>query len=522
MPDGDPTDWTRSRAPTTPMDQPAPSSATRRQQRFFYVPVPVKYAFALSLAIAWIGFSIWASGPWLHDLADWAGWPFAIISTTFIAYIPGFMNAFMLGTLLTDRRPPRRQPPSYPPVSILVAAYNEAGSIHETLRSLSLQSYPGEMEILVLDDGSTDETSAITARSIRELGWARGHSARLLAASENAGKASVLNWGLAQARHDLIVTVDGDCWVTVDGLKNLVERYLSDPRGTEAVAGTVLAKNSRNTWLTRAQEWDYFHGIAAVKRMQSMYHGTLVAQGAFSLYRRAALERVGGWPDCVGEDIVVSWGMLKQGARIGYAEDALVYTNVPERFGHFASQRKRWSRGLIEAFQAHGSLLAHHRMTTLFIWWNLLFLPIDLAYSLIFIPGLILALMGSFHLAGPMTLLVLPLAAAWNMIIFAIQRRMFNGQGFRVRRNLGGFFFYALAYSLLMHPVCVWGYVNELLGLRKTWGRRASSHGSQPAPSLVEIDAWAPQPEHPAPQHVFVGQAGSDEVRLDLEIPAVR
>jgi len=432
------------------------------------------------------------------------------------------MNAFMLGTILTDRRPPRIAPRSYPPLTVLVAAYNEALSIGETLRSLSLQSYPGEMEILVLNDGSTDQTSEAASAAIRALDWAPGHTARLLVATQNAGKAAVLNRGLDQARHDLIVTVDGDCWLTPRAMRHLVERFLSDPRGTEAVAGAVLAKNSRNTWLTRAQEWDYFHGIAAVKRMQSMYHGTLVAQGAFSLYRREALDRIGGWPDCVGEDIVVSWGLLKQGARIGYAEDALAFTNVPERLGHFASQRKRWSRGLIEAFQAHGSLLMHHRMTTLFIWWNLLFLPIDLAYSLIFIPGLVLALFGTFQLAGPMTLLVLPLAIAWNMVIFAIQRRMFHAQGFRVRRNVGGFLFYGLAYSLLMHPVCVWGYLNELLGLRKTWGVRATSQGPVPLPGLVEVDAWQSQPQYPEPQHVFVGQAVPATARPDLEIPALR
>lgn len=218
----------------------------------------------------------------------------------------------------------------------------------------------------------------------------------------------------------------------------------------------------------------------------------------------------------------MSWGLLKQGARIGYAEDALVFTNVPERLGHFASQRKRWSRGLIEAFQAHGSLLIHHRMTTLFIWWNLLFLPIDLAYTLIFIPGLVLALLGNFQIAGPMTLLVLPLAVAWNLIIFAIQRRMFAAQEFRVRRNAGGFFFYALAYSLLMHPVCVWGYINELLGLPKTWGRRAASRPVETYPSLIEVDAWQLTPEHPDPQHVFIGQAEPSARALDLEIPAAR
>ena len=81
-----------------------------------------------------------------------------------------------------------------------------------------------------------------------------------------------------------------------------------------AVAGAVLVRNSRASLMTAAQEWDYFHGISAVKRMQSMYHGTLVAQGAFSLYRKQALKTVGGWPDCVGEDIVMTWAMLERGS----------------------------------------------------------------------------------------------------------------------------------------------------------------------------------------------------------------
>lgn len=71
-----------------------------------------------------------------------------------------------------------------------------------------------------------------------------------------------------------------------------------------------------------------------------------------------------------------------------------------------------------------------------------------------------------------MTLLVLPLAALWNYFIFRVQRGMFHRQRLTIRRNFGGFLFYALAYSLLMQPVCVWGYVDELIGMRKSWGTK--------------------------------------------------
>jgi biofilm PGA synthesis N-glycosyltransferase PgaC len=235
------------------------------------------------------------------------------------------------------------------------------------------------------------------------------------------------------------------------------------------VAGAVMVRNSRVNLLTRAQEWDYFHGIAAVKRMQGMYHGTLVAQGAFSLYTRRALEEVAGWPDCVGEDIVVSWALLERGYRIGYAANALAFTTVLESVRQFALQRKRWSRGLMEAFRHHAALLVKARMTTLFIWWNVLFLPLDLVYTLIFIPGLVLACFGYFYIAGPLTLAVLPLAMLWNSVIYRIQRQVFAEQQLKIRRNARGFLFFSLAYSLLMQPVCVWGYFSELLGLRKAW-----------------------------------------------------
>ena len=82
---------------------------------------------------------------------------------------------------------------------------------------------------------------------------------------------------------------------------------------------------------------------------------------------------------------------------------------------------------------------------------------------------MILACLGYFYIAGPLTVAVLPLTVLWNGIIFRIQAGVYAREGLLVRRNVGGFLFYALAYSLLMQPVCVWGYLSELLGLRKTW-----------------------------------------------------
>lgn len=424
------------------------------------------------LALAWLNFSIWASAPWLTDLGALTNPWFALVALTFIAYVPGFMNAFLLFSLLFDRRPPRVHQQYYPGVTILIAAYQEGDAIDRTLASVALETYPGELEVIVLNDGSTDGTSRAADAAFRRLPFPPNATLRLIDFHENRGKAAVLNDGLHRARHDLIVTIDGDTRLREDSLTKIVERLLSDPPETQAVAGAVLLGNSEASWITGAQHWDYFHGIAAVKRMQSMYHGTLVAQGAFSIYRRQALVEVGGWPHSVGEDIVLTWALLKRGYRTGYAEDAVVFTNAPTTFRQFAQQRRRWARGLVEALHHHEGLLGKARLTTMFIWWNLLFLPLDLAFTLLFIPGLILALLGYFWLAGPMTLLTLPLAALWNIVIFRIQSRMFRREGLAIRHPYRSLFVYVLFYAIVMQPVSLWGYATEVIGRRKKWGTK--------------------------------------------------
>ena len=122
----------------------------------------------------------------------------------------------------------------------------------------------------------------------------------------NGGKAKALTAGLDHARHELVVTIDADTMVFRDALRRIVANQLAGPANTAATAGTVLVRNSRHNLLTKLQEWDYFLGIAVVKRVQSLLQGTLVAQGAFSVYRRDVLRAVGGWPETVGEDIVLT------------------------------------------------------------------------------------------------------------------------------------------------------------------------------------------------------------------------
>jgi biofilm PGA synthesis N-glycosyltransferase PgaC len=434
---------------------------------WIYLPVSGKFLIALIGAIAWMGFSIWAAEFWLVDLKYHVGAALAIFLVYGIAIIPGFMNAFMAISLLLDKRPPHPSLSAYPAISMLVAAYNEEASIEETLISIDRQNYPGPLQVIVINDGSTDGTSLVVQRVQNRYPWLT-----FVDLKKNGGKARALNIGFKEVLHNLVVTVDADSFLYRGALASIVERYLADPPNTRAVAGKILVRNSRQNWITRCQEWDYFHGIAAIKRVQSLFQGTLVAQGAFSVYDRAALVEVGGWPECVGEDIVLTWALLKAGYRVGHCEDACLFTNVPSTLKQLVKQRQRWARGMTEAFIKHPGILLKPRLSTFFIYWNLLFPWLDLAFTIGFIPGLAMALFGYYWIAGPMTLALIPAAFALSLLMFLIERRTFKKTGLVVRKNVQGFFFYVLLYSLLLQPASVLGYLDELFRRPKSWGTK--------------------------------------------------
>ena len=437
--------------------------------KFPYISVKTKFVFSMGIALLWTAFAIFIALDWVYEIAKITNLLIAWIIVIGIAIIPGYMSAFTIASLLFDRRPPRKfDLLVFPSVSVLIAAYNEGENILSTLESIDRQDYPGKMIVYVINDGSTDDTAEKVKSVLSKYKWLR-----FIDLQKNAGKSNALNTALKFVQTHLTITIDGDSYLYKDAIRNLISRYLNDPEGTAAVAGAVLVRNSRKNLVTKVQEWDYFHGIAAVKRLQSLFQGTLVAQGAFSVYKTSVLKSVGGWANVVGEDIVLTWAILEKGYRVGYAEDALLFTNAPDNWKQFFNQRRRWSRGLIEAFKSHWKMLFKKRMISHFIWWNLLFPWVDFVYTFVFIPGMVAAMFGNYLIAGPLTLILLPMAILFNYLLFIIQSRMFKVKGLKVRKNIVGFFVYAFLYSIILQPACVVGYFHELFkGSKKTWGTK--------------------------------------------------
>ncbi|MEV0175408.1 glycosyltransferase [Streptomyces sp. NPDC050803] len=239
------------------------------------------------------------------------------------------------------RRGFRWGPPVTEPVSVLVPAYNEAKCIENTVRSLMASEHP--IEILVIDDGSTDGT----ARIVEAMGLPNVRVIRQL----NAGKPAALNRGLANARYDIIVMMDGDTVFEPATVRELVQPF-GDPR-VGAVAGNAKVGN-RDSLIGAWQHIEYVMGFNLDRRMYDVLRCMPTIPGAVGAFRRTALERVGGMSDdTLAEDTDITMAMHRDGWRVVYAEKARAWTEAPETVQQLWSQRYRWSYGTMQAIWKH-------------------------------------------------------------------------------------------------------------------------------------------------------------------------
>jgi biofilm PGA synthesis N-glycosyltransferase PgaC len=454
-----------STVPTVQLVLPTPAVPPWKLGRFrFYLRVRTRFAFTVVAGLLWAGLSTWIALGWINELGRAVTLPLAVVVIAGIAIIPGYLNVQLVSSLLFDRPRPIDFAQDYPDVTLLVAAYNEEARIRETLEYALRQDYPGRLEIVVADDGSIDATIEIAA-AVADV-----DTRVRVVTTPHGGKSEALNAALLAVRTGVVATIDADTLLMPYALKRAVGRMLSSPPDTVAVAGSVLVRNSRANLLARVQEWDYFLAIASVKRQQALFQGTLVAQGAFSVYRTEAVRRAGGWPNKIGEDIVLTWALIRNGGRTIFEPTAIAFTDAPVELRHFVRQRRRWARGMIEGLREHGlGLLRGRKLHVHAVAANCLFPYLDTVYTIALPIGLVLALSGNFLIVGPMTAAVLPISLTIALTMYLRQRAVFRALNLRVRRNLAGSLLYIFAYQLLMSPASVSGYATELVRARRVW-----------------------------------------------------
>lgn len=251
-----------------------------------------------------------------------------------------------------------------------------------------------------------------------------------------------------------------------------MHKLVNSDKKTAATAGCLFVKNAKKSFLTKLQEWDYTLGILGVKLYQGNYNSTLVAQGAFSAYKTKLLKQIGGWQNCVGEDIVFTWELLSQGYETNFVKNAIAFTEVPETLVSLGCQRKRWARGMIEAFKKVKIVTSKklNFKSKFLMCLNAFFPFIDIAL-LIFVPlGLTLFVFGNHLLVGWLTLLVIILGMLLCLVIEIRRKNMLREIECELeRRSILAFIFYVLLYSFILAPYCLIGYISELISSKKEW-----------------------------------------------------
>ncbi|WP_053364733.1 glycosyltransferase [Bacillus sp. FJAT-27251] len=443
-------------------------SPVRHEERNYsksYITVTKKFWISHAFALIWTAFSIYLSVPWLDSLSSVVPWIAALLIIGGIAYIPGYMNAFLLSSLLLDRQPKYKNERPADPVTVLIAAYNEEKGIFNTLSYVAGQDYSSRLKVIVVDNDSSDATPEEVLRAKEEL-----RLDILLVKEKRKGKFHALNKGLRYVRTPYLITLDADTLLHPSAIRYMVARLKSSPEDVCAVAGSMLVRNSRESIWTRIQEWEYFLGIASIKRLQGLYQGTLVAQGAFSLYKTSYIREIQGWPDAIGEDIVLTWRLLGKGWKVYFEPLAAAFTDTPVTIRQLIRQRSRWARGMIEGLKEIKPWKQPQIYTKYLTGINFVMPYLDVVYTFFWIPGLVLAFFGIFWIVGPMTLFVLPLTLVSYGLLYRYQKRyVFENLQLNIRKNKLGFLLYILFYQMIMSPVSVLGYLQELFRLRRVW-----------------------------------------------------
>jgi poly-beta-1,6-N-acetyl-D-glucosamine synthase len=468
-PDQNPAPGPRSAPDQNPAPDPQAgtprSTATPDRSRRLYLSVDLKFTVAMAFTAVWVSLSVWISASWVTELEQVTGTVLAWVIVILVAYLPGAVVAFLASSLILDRQPPLRVAQPTTPLTVIIAARNEEAGIGETIAAISRTDYSGQVTIILADNGSTDRTCDAAQETAARL-----HISLLIISELTPGKSNALNTALAYVTTPYVVTVDADTILHLESLRRLVSRLESAPPDTAAIAGTVLVRNSRVNLLTRMQEWDYYLGIAAVKRMQGLYQATLVAQGAFSLYLTAEIRRVGGWPDAIGEDIVVTWRLMQNGDRVLFEPTAVAFTDAPVKVRHFMVQRARWARGMLEGLATVPPWRQTRRLTGFIAGIDLLIPLLDIGYALIWLPGLVLFLLGYPLIVSVWSLAVLPITLlVYGGLRTYQSRHVFGSLDLQVRKNRFGYLAFLLGYQVLCSPASLAGYAQHLVGARRRW-----------------------------------------------------
>ena len=297
---------------------------------------PLQKTNPLSRLVSGAGFRVY------HALEEFL-WAFMIVATALVVA----RTLMVIWLAYRFRRLPKHDFEA--PISIVIAAYNEEKVIAGTLQSLLSTDYKSELEIIVVDDGSRDETAAEVDRVVDADPRVR------LLRQENHGKARALQRALAAVRHGIVVFVDADTHFQRDTLSLLLEPFGDETIG--AVSGHAKVGNLR-TFIARCQSLEYTCGFNLDRRAYTRWNCITVVPGAISAIRKEAIDQAGGLSlQTLAEDTDLTLALHKDRQRIVYVPQAIAWTEAPESVRTLARQRFRWAYGTLQCLWKHRDMI---------------------------------------------------------------------------------------------------------------------------------------------------------------------
>jgi len=253
-------------------------------------------------------------------------------------------------------------------VSIIVPCYNEQDVIIPSIKSIINQTY-SNIEIIVMDDGSTDRTYTLA----KTFEFDDGIRSLKVLSKPNGGKSKALNYAIERARGNLMCTVDADSKLDPYAIELLVQHF-KDPE-IAAVAGSVNVINT-DTFITKLQSLEYIQGLNMVKNGQAFLKLVNIIPGPLGMFRKSAMQQVGFYShDTFAEDCDITLALIAAGYKIDFEPDAVAHTEAPEDLLDLLKQRYRWTRGILQAIKKNKKFLWNpiKKPSISFVMWYMLF-----------------------------------------------------------------------------------------------------------------------------------------------------
>ncbi len=419
----------------------------------------MKFLLTLIFGGLWLFISTLFALGWAADFVDYLPAAYVWFVIIGVALLPGFLMSSMFFSNLLHLGL-RKYKDTDECITVIMCAHNEEDTIEEAIECMCRQIYAGQIHLLVVDNCSTDDTKN---KVLEYANRCYSNCTVEYIYCDVPGKSNALNCGLKLVETCHFITVDADTFLDCNAVQNIMNHIVTNK--SACVAGNLFVKNTKASILTKMQNYDYLISIAAIKRYQGSYKSTLVAQGAFSAYQTEAICEIGGWRDCLGEDIVLTYQLLEQKKFSTYEPSAVGYTIVPEKLNGLYNQRKRWAIGMLEGFSVVKPWKQGFFYSRYFSFINFIIMYLDVAYLFGFIPGVILALFGYYYFAGCLTIVALLVSVVLYYSVYFFQRRL----KIPFENSYIGFLCFLLFFQTIQSSAALHGYVTRILKGNEVW-----------------------------------------------------